>query len=128
MANRMQYEEQYQCECDDEGGVNNAVLESRATRGLRVRHPREGDHGVEREVNSGQRGFEEVIEFFLGPECFRCGLVAHLDNILQGESGQRVAVYFSALDIFGEGTMSILRKSREAFVEHDAIFKRRIHS
>ena len=53
---------------------------------------------------------------------------SHLDKIFQGEIGESIGIYFSAVEIFRKRAMSILRKLRQAFIEHDAIFKRRVHS
>src|ERR1700704_524229 len=104
----MQYEEQDQCERSDQRAVNNSVLAARAARGFRVRNARESNHAVKRQINSRQRGFEEVIDLFFGAKCARGGFIAHLDKIFQGEIGQGVSVLFTALEIFRERALSIL--------------------
>ena len=43
---------------------------------------------------------EEVIEFLFRAKDFRCGFVAHLDEIFDGEVGQRVGIFFSSREIF----------------------------
>src|SRR5262249_35816630 len=72
--------------------------------------------------------FQKMIKFLFGAKCLGSCFIAHLDKISERQIGQRVGVYFSTLEIFRERTMSILRKTLQAFVKHDAIFKRRIHS
>src|SRR5206468_9070921 len=80
-----------------------------------------------REINSRQRGFEEVIEFFLCPECFRRGFVAHLDEISDRKIGKSVGVYFPAGKVFAEGTLAIVWKLIQAFIKNRAIFERGVH-
>src|SRR5437879_1048208 len=47
-----------------------------------VWNPCKGHHCIQRNVNSRQRRFQEMIELFLRAECARRGFVAHLDKIL----------------------------------------------
>jgi hypothetical protein len=108
--------------------VDDAVLQPRASGGTRIRHAREGDHGVKREVNAGQRRFQPMVELLFRSESFRRGLVAHLDEIRDGEIGERVRVFFPALEIFGEGALAIVRECGQAFVQDNAIFERGVHA
>src|SRR6266513_2946524 len=93
-----------------QSAVDNTVLQSCPPGGFGVRDARESDHGIEREINSGQRGFKEVVEFLFCTERARRGFVAHLDKVFQREAGEGFGVYFAALEIFSERTLSILRK------------------
>ena len=102
--------------------------DKRPSRGLRVRHSRESNHRIKRQVDAGQQTFEQVIEFLFRAKDFRCGFVAHLDEIFDGEIGERIGVFFPFFVIFREGALSILREFGQTFVEHDAIFERRVHS
>jgi len=54
----------------DQASVNDPILEARATRGFSVGNAGECNHGVERQINSGERGFEKMIELlFRGRSC-----------------------------------------------------------
>src|SRR5262249_28202067 len=69
-----------------------------------------------------------MIEFLLRAKCFRRSLVAHLNKIADRKIGERVGISFSASEIFGKCTMSIVWKLLQGFIEYDAIFKCRTHS
>jgi hypothetical protein len=97
---RPRQQEDYKYDRSDGAAINDAILQPRAAGGLRVGNAREGDHRVEREINSRQRSFEEVIEFLFCAEGARRGFIAHLDKIFQGEIGQSVGVLFSSREIF----------------------------
>ena len=69
-----------------------------------------------------------MIEFFLGAEGARRGFVAHLDEIANRKISERVGVFFAAFEIFRKGAFAVIGKFFKALVQHDAIFKRRVHS
>ena len=69
-----------------------------------------------------------MIEFLFRAKCFRRCLVAHLDEVLDGEVGERVGVFFSPGKIFRECPLPVVREFGQAFVENDAIFERGVHS
>src|SRR5207247_5521151 len=111
----------------EDTGADDAILHLRAAGGFSIWNARKSNHRIKREINSRQRGFEEVIEFFLCPECFRRGFVAHLNEISDRKIGKSVGVYFSAGKIFGEGALAVVWKFFEAFVEDYTIFEGSVH-
>ena len=125
---RPRQEEDYKYERSDDAAINDSILKSCATRGFGVRDACESDHRVKRQIFSGQCGFQSVIQFLFCSECFRCGLVSHLDEIPDRKIGKRVGVFFSAMKVFGECALAVLGKLFEALIEHDAIFEGSIHS
>ena len=85
-----------------ERGVKNSVLQPSTPRCLRVWYASKGDHRIERQIHTRQRGFEQVVEFLFRAKCPRRGFVAHLNEIADGEIGEGVGIFFSTLEIFGK--------------------------
>ena len=79
--------------------MDDAILKLRASRCFRIRNPGEGDHGVERQINSWQQSFEQVIEFLFCSKCFRRGFVTHLDEVTDGKIDKGVGFFFVARNI-----------------------------
>jgi hypothetical protein len=84
-----------------------AVLNPRAALRLSVGNARERDHRVKRQVKSGQRRFEKMVELLFGAKCFQRRLVAHLDEVPECEIGEGVGIDFSLLEIFREGALRL---------------------
>ena len=95
---------------------------------MRVRDAGECDHRIERQIHTRQGGFEQVVEFLFCAKCPGRSFVAHLNEIADGEIGQRVGVFFSPLEILGKRALAVVGKFIQAFIEHDAIFERSVHS
>src|SRR5205823_9903227 len=94
-------------EKNSQAGVDNSILQPGASCPCGIGDARERDHGVERQINSGQQTFEQMIEFLFCPKCLRRGFVAHLDEILHREIRKSIGVFFSPREIFSESALSI---------------------
>src|SRR4030095_5503480 len=112
----------------DESAVKNSVLQTGTAGCLRVWDAGEGDPRIERQIHTRQRSFEQVIEFLFCAKCPRRRFIAHLNEITDRQIGERVGIFFSALEIFGKCAFAIIGKFIQAFVENDAIFECGVHS
>jgi hypothetical protein len=68
-----------------------------APRCVCVRNPCKSHHRIERKIDVGQQGLEQVIEFFLGAKCSQRRFIAHLDEIVHGKIRERVGIFFSPI-------------------------------
>ena len=93
------------------------VLNVGAFRRPRVRYSCEGYHRVERQIGSGQCGFQRVIQFLFRAKCFRRGLISHLDEIANRKIGKRIGILFSAPKVFRECAFAVLRQFVKALIQ-----------
>src|SRR4051812_34899507 len=68
-----------------------------------------------------------MINLLLCAECAGGRLVAHFNEVIDGQGGQGVGVFFPSQKIFRKGTTSVPRKLRQTVVKHDTVFERCVH-
>ena len=69
-----------------------------------------------------------MIEFLFRAKRLRRSFVAHLDEVANRKISERVGILFSPGEVFPERALVVLWKFFQAFVQHDTIFERGVHS
>ena len=96
--------------------------------GLGVRHGRERDEFVERHEVLGQGPLERVFGTLLRAEDRRRDAVAHLDEVVEGQFGDRVRVRASALGVARQRDGPVVVGLGEASVQLHDVLEAAVHA